>query len=192
MMKKRMVFICCAISLLAVSGCLGGKAYLIDKERVDQEVPGEPESSNRVKTRKVLVIEFVERNKNVVTSPAMTTTSTTESQDAARRVVTKSQDTVIVCESHFTPSSMETAAVPAKTNEAVVPGCGAVYVVQKDDTLQKIAKKCYGVFGQWMRIYDANRDVIKNPDALRSGITLKMPPQEAPANHMQSNISTKK
>ena len=49
------------------------------------------------------------------------------------------------------------------------------YVVEKDDTLQKIAKKIYGSYGKWTRIYDANRAVIKDPNFLKPGVTLSIP-----------------
>ena len=49
------------------------------------------------------------------------------------------------------------------------------YVVQKGDSLSKIAKKFYGDAGSWKRIFEANRDVVKNPDLIQPGWTLKIP-----------------
>ncbi|MBF0595345.1 MAG: LysM peptidoglycan-binding domain-containing protein, partial [Candidatus Omnitrophica bacterium] len=49
------------------------------------------------------------------------------------------------------------------------------YKVEKDDTLQKISKKVYGSYSKWTKIYDANKDVIKDPNRLKPGITLKIP-----------------
>jgi nucleoid-associated protein YgaU len=49
------------------------------------------------------------------------------------------------------------------------------YVVQADDTLWSIAKKVYGKGGLWKTVYDANRDVIKNPDRPVAGTVLKIP-----------------
>ena len=40
------------------------------------------------------------------------------------------------------------------------------YVVQKDDSLWKIAKNYLGDGNRWREIYELNRDVIKNPDKL--------------------------
>jgi len=52
---------------------------------------------------------------------------------------------------------------------------GGVYVVQSGDMLSKIAQKTYGSAGQWRRIYDANRDVLASPDALKVGMRLRIP-----------------
>ena len=45
----------------------------------------------------------------------------------------------------------------------------------KGDTLSKIAKQFYGNAGQWKRIYEANKDPIKNPDLIYPGQTFKIP-----------------
>lgn len=49
------------------------------------------------------------------------------------------------------------------------------YTVQKGDSLSKIAKQEYGDGSQWRRIYDANRDQIKDPDLIHPGWTLVIP-----------------
>jgi len=49
------------------------------------------------------------------------------------------------------------------------------YEIQKDDTLQKISKKFYGTYKKWKKIYDANLDVIKDPNRIKPGITIKVP-----------------
>ena len=49
------------------------------------------------------------------------------------------------------------------------------YTVKQGDTLTGIAFKAYGHASRWRRIYDANRDVITNPDRLRPGMTLRIP-----------------
>ena len=43
------------------------------------------------------------------------------------------------------------------------------------DSLSKIAKREYGDGNAWNRIYEANRDIIKNPDLIYPGQTLKIP-----------------
>ena len=55
-----------------------------------------------------------------------------------------------------------------------------VYVVQKGDSLWSIAKKpeIYGTATRWRRIFDANRDLLKSPDRVRAGMTLKIPRDE--------------
>jgi nucleoid-associated protein YgaU len=49
------------------------------------------------------------------------------------------------------------------------------YTVVAGDTLSKIAKREYGDASKWHRIYDANKDTIKNPDLIYPGQTFKIP-----------------
>lgn len=191
MKTKGTVLLLLLILAFAVSGCMGGKAYLIDKQRVDQDIPGvSSEDDTRAKTRKVLVIEFADKDKKGSTPQVVTTTSVSESQDGSSRIVTESKDTVVVHESNFTFPGMTSEALTQKIGGASAEEGVQTYVVQKDDTLQKIAKKYYGSFSQWMPIYDMNRDVIKDPNFLKSGVTLKIPPAEKIANDIQANIPT--
>jgi nucleoid-associated protein YgaU len=52
---------------------------------------------------------------------------------------------------------------------------GRTYVVVKGDSLSKIAKREYGDVKEWRRIYEANRDVVKDPDLIYPGQTLRLP-----------------
>jgi nucleoid-associated protein YgaU len=49
------------------------------------------------------------------------------------------------------------------------------YVVVKGDSLSKIAERLYGDADEWRRIYEANRDSIKDPDLIYPGQTLRLP-----------------
>lgn len=49
------------------------------------------------------------------------------------------------------------------------------YVVQKGDSLSKIAKHEYGDASKWKKIFEANQDIIKNPDLIHPGQSLKIP-----------------
>lgn len=49
----------------------------------------------------------------------------------------------------------------------VIPGSEEVYEVQAGDSLSKIAKKYEGM--TWNKIYEANKDQIKNPDVIHPG-----------------------
>ncbi len=49
------------------------------------------------------------------------------------------------------------------------------YVVRKGDTLSKISKIYYGSPNKWYKIYEANRDLLDNPDVLKPGIKLRIP-----------------
>jgi nucleoid-associated protein YgaU len=49
------------------------------------------------------------------------------------------------------------------------------YTVQKGDTLSKIAKNFYGEANDYKRIFEANRDQLKDPDKIQPGQVLKIP-----------------
>ena len=51
------------------------------------------------------------------------------------------------------------------------------YTVKSGDSLSKIAKHVYGDASKWHRIYEANRDKIKNPDLIHPGQELAIPPE---------------
>ncbi|MDX6182724.1 LysM peptidoglycan-binding domain-containing protein [Flavobacterium sp. Fl-77] len=57
-------------------------------------------------------------------------------------------------------------------NIAVTEGATTDYTVVSGDSLSKIGKK-HGV--SWQAIYEANKDVIKNPDLIQPGWKLKIP-----------------
>lgn len=50
-----------------------------------------------------------------------------------------------------------------------------LYEVVSGDSLSKIAKREYGDANEWKRIYDANRDLLKDPDKIYPGQKLKIP-----------------
>lgn len=49
------------------------------------------------------------------------------------------------------------------------------YVVKSGDTLSKIAKEYYGEATQYMRIFEANRDQLSDPNKIQVGQKLKIP-----------------
>jgi len=49
------------------------------------------------------------------------------------------------------------------------------YEVKPGDSLSKIAKHVYGHANEWKKIFEANRDVIKDPDKIFPGQKLKIP-----------------
>jgi nucleoid-associated protein YgaU len=52
-----------------------------------------------------------------------------------------------------------------------------VYVVQAGDSLSKIAKNLYGDAGRWPEIFEANKDQISDPNVIRVGQELRIPPK---------------
>lgn len=57
----------------------------------------------------------------------------------------------------------------------VNPKSNSTYVVQSGDTLWAIAKKYYGNGNQYTKIYNANKDKIKNPNLIYPGQKLVIP-----------------
>jgi nucleoid-associated protein YgaU len=51
-----------------------------------------------------------------------------------------------------------------------------IYTVVSGDSLSAIAKREYGHAAEWKRIFEANRDIIKDPDKIFPGQKLKIPP----------------
>ena len=49
------------------------------------------------------------------------------------------------------------------------------YTVKAGDTLSKIAKQQLGDANAYMKIFDANRDQLSNPDVIKPGQILKLP-----------------
>lgn len=52
-----------------------------------------------------------------------------------------------------------------------------IYVVKSGDSLSKIAKQEYGDAMAWKTIFEANKDVLKDPDKIFPGQKLKIPPK---------------
>ncbi len=164
--------------VLLVSGCAKGvkvQTYFEDKPRVDQDLPGnqgflsgstKAPLTERKLTRKVFVVEISkeakieETSQKTVSSPVGSTAvqieEKTQSASALTTVEAVTPVSSTVATTTFKPSYVE-------------------YVVDKDDTLQKIAKKFYDNYNKWTKIYEANKSLIKNPDRIKPGITLRIP-----------------
>jgi nucleoid-associated protein YgaU len=50
-----------------------------------------------------------------------------------------------------------------------------MYTVAAGDSLSKIAKQFYGDANKYMKIFEANKDQLKNPDLIKPGQTLRIP-----------------
>ena len=73
--------------------------------------------------------------------------------------------------SNVVGGSSSTARPPAGTPSPAA----RTYTVKSGDSLWKIAKQFYGKGSEWTRIHEANKDVIKNPDLIQPGWTLRIP-----------------
>lgn len=67
------------------------------------------------------------------------------------------------------------ATPPPREPTRTQAGPPATYTVQPGDTLSSISRQVYGNAGQWERILQANRDVLRQPGDLRPGQVLRIP-----------------
>ncbi len=152
--------------------------YADDRERVDQEMEGNfgyiggtsvPEDRSQYKkTRRVYVFEVT---KNV---------------DEAVKV-----ENIQVEPYHLSPSQPLPPAADVDAGEpdwarpVAIPALDSAepkgapymeeYVIQEGDTLQKISKKFYDSYSKWLKIYEANTDVLKDPNRIKPGLTIQIP-----------------
>ena len=69
------------------------------------------------------------------------------------------------------------AASPAAASAAAPAGSAKmrIHAVAKGDTLSALAQKYYGKASAYSKIFDANRDILDNPDRIKVGQKLKIP-----------------
>ena len=64
--------------------------------------------------------------------------------------------------------TIDTTLAPPKPAERA-------YTVQSGDTLSKISKQFYGDANRYMKIFEANKDTLINPDKINAGQVLRIP-----------------
>ncbi len=79
------------------------------------------------------------------------------------------------------PANVQGLPVDPETGEAMRPERPSVpaaieYTVKSGDTLSGIAQHFYGRASRWREIYEANRNALASPEALRAGMKLMIPP----------------
>lgn len=75
----------------------------------------------------------------------------------------------------------EAAPAPGAVAEAATPvseEAGRTYTVKSGDTLWAIASEMYGSGGKYMKIFEANTDILENPDRIKPGQVLVIPDLE--------------
>ena len=77
-------------------------------------------------------------------------------------------------------SSLPQPAAAHEVDTAPLPAAGAAlqaqeYEVAPGDSLSKIARRFYGDANQYMRIFEANRDQLQDPDRIKVGQRLRIP-----------------
>ncbi|MFA6958084.1 MAG: LysM peptidoglycan-binding domain-containing protein [Thermoanaerobaculia bacterium] len=78
------------------------------------------------------------------------------------------------------PAPVAAPAAPAPAAAAPMVGPPAptgpkIHEVVSGETLSKISKHYYGDANKYMKIFEANTDILKNPDLIKVGQKLKIP-----------------
>ena len=64
---------------------------------------------------------------------------------------------------------------PAPEPEAAPAPQDEIYEIKSGDTLGKIAKHYYGNASKYVKIFEANQDIIENPDRIYPGQKIRIP-----------------
>lgn len=67
------------------------------------------------------------------------------------------------------------AAVAAAAAAGIKTTSARTYTVQPGDSLSKISKQFYGDAATYMKIFEANRDKLSEPDKIKAGMELLIP-----------------
>lgn len=87
-------------------------------------------------------------------------------------------------------ATVNVTAVKASTRTAKTTVSGGKYTVVSGDCLWNIAKKFYGNGALYMKIYNANTNVLKNPNTLYAGQVLVIPEYDGSIQALASTAST--
>lgn len=75
---------------------------------------------------------------------------------------------------------------PEKTQVAPPKPMATTHSVQKGESLSSISKKYYGNPNYWPLIFNANKNLIKNPSLIQPGWSLKIPPRQSKTQQQAS------
>ncbi len=178
------------VMIVTVAGCAssgsgGGvetRAYIADRDRVDQKMEGgnfgyvngtpkPPDLSKMSKKRKVYVLEFT---KNPEVTPEELRKGAPPVQPVTINVPERRHRSAAPTPEPTpapTPSYRDNPPAEETSSKAAV----TEYVIQKNDTLQKISKKVYGTYKKWYQIYEANKDILTDPNRIKPGLTIRIP-----------------
>ncbi|UCC95320.1 MAG: LysM peptidoglycan-binding domain-containing protein [Candidatus Omnitrophota bacterium] len=156
------------VGIVLLGGC-AVRTYTLEKPRTDTDMEGnrgylagqpqEEEKQTRLgRTRKVSVVEveFGSYHPKVVEEGAV--------RKRAREGIPFDEEIGTVEEFEVEPMGVESEKFAYKT-----------YTIQKNDSLQKISHKFYGTTRKWKFLYEQNKDVLKSPDKIYPGVTIKIP-----------------
>jgi nucleoid-associated protein YgaU len=97
-----------------------------------------------------------------------------ESRQAANLVMQKI-DQAVKAENIVNAIEVAKPPEPEPAPKEEPPAEERIYEVVAGDTLGAIAQKYYGKASEYMKIFEANRDILDNPDLIKVGQKLKIP-----------------
>ncbi len=137
--------------------------------------------------RKDLQVEklHVEDDKLFIRAKAPSEEAKNDFWDAVKKVDPSYKDltaqiTVVEQPSQAKAPQKQPEVTPVSGTKSAAPA-EKTYTVEKGDTLSKIAKEFYGNANEYMKIFNANRDQLKDPDKIQVGQVLRIPPKDEPA-----------
>jgi nucleoid-associated protein YgaU len=176
-MKKFSLLILSLLLGLILPGCV--KTYTFQAEREDQVLEGNrgyimgeaPKSEvERKQTRTMMGVDVelpaskeYKKRKKALTEERVTTEKTTGETAVYEEP-----------ERGFTDEQW-TGKKEVKEEGGTEPVLSQQYTVKEGDTLQKIAKKFLGRTSKWTKIYEANKDSLKDPSRIYPGQVIMIP-----------------
>jgi len=163
-MKKVLKFMGYWFLAIGFAGCVV-RTYPLTKDRVDQDlsggnrgyiagkIPATGETKERKPTRNIQAVE-IELHSPVKLEKASKTKPVT-GPVAEKRVGQGLEGNRGFITESYAPAIVEPESVNIEK-----------YTVQKGDTLQKISQKFYGTTRTWVKIYEANKAILKAPDKI--------------------------
>lgn len=194
-MNKRVLFSLLLVSVLMSSGCLV-RTYQVTKERVDQDlnagnrgylmgqVPAKEMQQERKTTRSNRVVEIELRPLIKFEKKSRSKAPSGLPQSGTDQGITGGSESL-------PPQDFVGSRVFKETVSTTSVELLEEYTVQKNDTLQKISQKFYGTTKKWIKIYDANKDMMKGPNKIYPGQVINIPnssPEPAAVKNMEENL----
>ncbi len=115
-----------------------------------------------------------------VPPPAVTTEKKAAVVEARAKAVASEEQPIPVSKPVTTPvvAMPETSQTASRSVKLESPASQQQYTVKAGDTLSKLAERFYNSMAKWERIYEANKDILKNPNYIYIGQKLTIPPDD--------------
>jgi len=176
------------VLVIFAAGCgVSVRGYKQVKDRVDQDLTGnagylsgapqQVDPDKMSKTRTVYVVEFEKEIRESDVSGVDQVVETTMPRQYREEFVEP------VSQPRFESKALDVPFISDSSRlepSYVVESSGidrgfTEYTLEKGDTLQKVSKKFYDTYRKWNKIFEANQDILKDPNKLKPGTVIKVP-----------------